>query len=226
MTNKRSVFRFSLGLAVFFSLVAVTHAGFGNIVTVRDFPEFAVAGEPLSLTFKIWVPSEEPLRDPKPFVRATSKKGTIARVAAKPGPGPEEFTAALTLPEPGDWSIEIGGEDTGDSKLPPLKVIAPGAVVPAPLPLADRGRQLFVVKGCNVCHLYNGAADDYTYGPDLTGKRFAPDYLRRFLADPSITPVPEEVCNRARTICGSPYAMPSLGLKTTEIEALVAFLNK
>jgi hypothetical protein len=203
------------------SFVAVTHAGFGSIITVRDFPEFAVAGKPLNLTFKVWVPSEEPLHQLRAWVTATSTKETVAKVYAKPGPGPEEFTVALTLPEPGDWSVEIDD----NSKLPPLKVIAPGAVAPPPFPLTDRGRQLFVVKGCNACHLRNGPTDGYTYGPDLTGKRFPPDYLRRFLTDPSITPVPDEVCNRAGTICGSPYAMPSLDLKKPEIEALVVFIN-
>ena len=45
---------------------------------------------------------------------------------------------------------------------------------------------------------------------DLTGKRFQPDYLRKFLADPSIKPA----------------EMPNLKLKEDEIEALAAFLNK
>jgi hypothetical protein len=64
------------------------------------------------------------------------------------------------------------------------------------------------------------------YGPDLTGKRFATEYLRRFLADPSITPVPEEICSKDRSYCGSPYEMPNLNLKDAEIEALVAFITK
>jgi hypothetical protein len=63
------------------------------------------------------------------------------------------------------------------------------------------------------------------YGPDLTGKRFVTEYLRKFLADPSITPAPEEVCSKDRSSCGSPYAMPNLHLKDAEIEALVAFIT-
>jgi hypothetical protein len=38
--------------------------------------------------------------------------------------------------------------------------------------------------------------------------------------------VPKEVCNKDLSYCESPYAMPSLGLKPAEIEALVAFINK
>jgi hypothetical protein len=60
----------------------------------------------------------------------------------------------------------------------------------------------------------------------LTGERFSPEYVKKFLADPGITPVPEEVCSRDRSYCGSPYAMPNLNLKDAEIEALTAFLNK
>jgi len=60
----------------------------------------------------------------------------------------------------------------------------------------------------------------------LTGKHSPPEYLRKFLADPSITPVPEMICNKDWSYCGSPYAMPSLNLKNAEIEALVAFINE
>jgi hypothetical protein len=52
-----------------------------------------------------------------------------------------------------------------------------------------------------------------TLGPDLTERRFPPDYLARFLADPSIKPA----ANGRR--------MPSLGLRAKDIAPLVAFLN-
>ena len=45
---------------------------------------------------------------------------------------------------------------------------------------------------------------------DLTGHLFPPDYLKKFLADPSIKPA----------------EMPNLKLKDSEIEALAAFINK
>jgi len=49
-------------------------------------------------------------------------------------------------------------------------------------------------------------------GPELTNRRLAPEYLQRFLADPSIT--------------GNTNRMPNLDLKQAEIGALIAFLNK
>ena len=45
---------------------------------------------------------------------------------------------------------------------------------------------------------------------DLTGKRFPNDYLKKFLADPTIKPA----------------EMPNLNLNADEIEALAAFINK
>ena len=45
---------------------------------------------------------------------------------------------------------------------------------------------------------------------DLTGKRFPPDYLKKFLADPSVKTAD----------------MPNLHLTADEIEGLAAFINK
>ena len=51
------------------------------------------------------------------------------------------------------------------------------------------------------------------YGPNLTDLRFPPDYLARFLADPSIKPS----TNGKR--------MPNLSLREKEIAPLIAFIN-
>jgi len=218
-----SVLRFMPGFAAILALATVAYAGWGDIFTVKDFPDFAVAGKPLNLAFKEWVPSEEPLQSLHPSLHATNTIGLVAKAVVKPGATTEDFTAELILPEPGDWVITINsGVDS--SSLPPLKVIAAGTPPPPPLSLATRGLRLFTAKGCYSCHLREGVGRHY--GPDLTGKRFAPEYLRKFLADPSITPVPDEVCNKDFSICGSPYAMPNLHLKKAEIEALVAFINE
>ncbi len=52
------------------------------------------------------------------------------------------------------------------------------------------------------------------------------EYFKRFLADPGITPAPEEVCSKDRSYCGSPYAMPNLNLEDAEIEPLAPFITK
>jgi mono/diheme cytochrome c family protein len=240
--NTPSALRFMLGLVVLLSLVTVTYAGGWDIVTFKDFPDFAVAGQSLNLTFTVWVPSLEPLANVHPNIRATpcldpcstappprppnatETRGLVAKASVKGDATTREYTAALILPEPGDWVITIDTEYAGASTLAPLRVIAPGTPPPTPFSPAARGLRLFTAKGCSACHLRDGVGR--VYGPDLTGKPFDSEHLKKFLADPSITPVPEEVCNSDRSYCGSPYAMPNLNLKDAEIEALIAFINK
>jgi hypothetical protein len=217
----------SLSMLVFAS---ATRAGGWDLVTVKDFPDFAVAGKPLALTFTVWWPSQEDSTGIhsrlRPVVRATDANKRAVSATAKFSAVTEEYTAALILPEPGDWVIAIDAEYEAAATLPPLKVIAPGTPAPKPYTLATRGVRLFTLKGCNGCHLHPEVKDGRLYGPDLEGKRFTMEYLARFLADPSITPVPKEVCSKDRSYCGSPYAMPNLNLTDSEIEALVAFITK
>jgi hypothetical protein len=202
---------------------------------LKDFPDFAVAGKPLNLTFTVREP-REPLANLQPNIRATfcpSPCSTglaiyanvpLANARAKAGAATGEYTAVLIFPEPGDWVITIDTDLAGASVPPPLKVIFPGTPAPTPFLPATRGLRLFTAKGCYGCHFHEEVNGGRAYGPDLTGKRFAPEYLKKFLADPSITPVPEMVCSRS--VCGSPYPMPNLNLKDAEIEPLIAFINK
>jgi len=240
--NIPSALRVMSGFVALFSLVPVTYAGGWDIVTLNDFPDFAVAGHPLNLAFRVWAPSLDPLANVKPKIRATlcpspcstdlspqhrnatNTKGHVAKAQVKAGASAGEYTAVLILPEPGDWVITFDTEYTDASTMAPLKAIAPESPAPTRFSPAVRGARLFTAEGCSSCHLREGVGK--IYGPDLTGKRFAPEYLKKFLADPSITPVPEEVCSSDRSYCGSPYAMPNLNLKDTEIEALIAFINK
>jgi hypothetical protein len=84
----------------------------------------------------------------------------------------------------------------------------------------ERGKRLFVAKGCITCHVHGsvdpaGTLQLKAVGPELTQKRYAPDYLRMYLADPSI---------RAPSTPNA-MRMPNLGLKPAEIASLVAFVN-
>ena len=222
--NIPSALRVMSGFVALFSLVPVTYAGGWDIVTLNDFPDFAVAGHPLNLAFRVWAPSLDPLANVKPKIRATLCPSPCSTDQVKAGASAGEYTAVLILPEPGDWVISFDTEYTDASTMAPLKAIAPESPAPTRFSPAVRGARLFTAEGCSSCHLREGVGK--IYGPDLTGKRFAPEYLKKFLADPSITPVPEEVCSSDRSYCGSPYAMPNVNLKDTEIEALIAFINK
>jgi cytochrome c2 len=80
-----------------------------------------------------------------------------------------------------------------------------------------RGQDLFAAKGCLTCHAHASIDRDQPgmifvdAGPDLTDFSASPDYLRRWLADPTPkTP--------------GTY-MPDLQLSEAEIEDLIAFIN-
>jgi len=93
-------------------------------------------------------------------------------------------------------------------------------IPPAPAD-SEIGRQLFLAKGCVVCHTNTRVLEDpeevvVEVGPNLTVYRNDPEYLRAFLADPAkMRPAAENV-----------LPMPDLGLKPDEIDALVSFLNR
>jgi cytochrome c2 len=82
---------------------------------------------------------------------------------------------------------------------------------------AELGRQLFLAKGCITCHYNDRAASRNEYwiiemgAPDLSNYSAHPDVLFIRLKDPAAAK--------------SDTKMPNLGLKKTEIEALIAFIN-
>ncbi len=85
---------------------------------------------------------------------------------------------------------------------------------------AERGKALFLAKGCATCHVNRrvpGRTGEFAraYGardaPDLTGYANDPDLLRRWLRDP------------AAVKPGT--AMPNLNLSDDEIADLIAFLG-
>jgi len=199
-------------LALLVAAVAAYAGGWATI-TLHDFPDYAVAGTPLKLTFTVRQHGVSPLTDLKPTVRATTTAGLIARGTAGVGGPRGEYSSSLTLPQPGDWTIIVdSGFLESTVTLPSLKVIATGAPTPAPFALQTRGLRLFSAKGCVGCHTHlevnpRAGADAKM---NLTGKRFEHGYLKSFLADPSIRSA----------------EMPNLNLKPQEIEALAAFINK
>ena len=81
---------------------------------------------------------------------------------------------------------------------------------------AALGKELFVAKGCVMCHTHAAFKGESAYWigaqpPDLTSVSLSADYLRQWLQDPSAL--------KPGTV------MPTLDLKPDEIEALIAFLK-
>jgi cytochrome c2 len=184
-------------------------------ITVEDLPDYGVVRQPLNLAFTVRQHGVTKLNDLEPRVEARASAGATAGAVAQRSKEEGQYTARLVLPESGTWTITIhSGFGNSRVTLEPLQIIDAGAQPPAALSAADRGRRLFVAKGCVTCHLHrdvNGSGM-IAVGPELTSRHLAPEYLQRFLADPSIT--------------GSANRMPNLNLKPTEIAALIAFLNK
>jgi len=197
-------------------LVATVHGGGWAIVTVRDLPEYAVAGKPVRLTFIVRQHGVTPANDLEPEV--TAKSGTrVVKKSAVKTKNAGEYTSTLALPYPGVWTIEIINESYA---LPELIVIAAGVPAPPPLSPTALGKRLFVAKGCTGCHSNQEvrAGDDPGVGPDLTGKRFTEAYLKSVLADPSATFRRNSEPERGE--------MPNLDLTKSEIAALTAFINR
>jgi hypothetical protein len=199
------------GLLLLLSGVAL--AGGWAIITLNEFPDYAVAGKPLNLTFWVRQHGVTLLPGLQPKVQATTTSGLQAKATVKPTSNHGEYTTSLVLPQPGEWTVTIAsGFNDSNVKLPALKVIEAGAAAPAAFSPATRGVRLFASKGCIGCHRHIEVNPERVTDAkfDLTGKRFPQDYLKRFLADPSIKPA----------------EMPNLKLKDDEIEALAAFINK
>jgi mono/diheme cytochrome c family protein len=131
------------------------------------------------------------------------------------GQGRGTYRTTITLPEPGDWTITIhSGFGNSRVTLLPITAMAQGTAS-RPLTDAERGRRLFVGKGCVTCHMHGDVKESGggRVGPELTGRRFPADYLAQFLANPSIRQSADG--NR----------MPNLELRGPEITALVTFIN-
>lgn len=91
------------------------------------------------------------------------------------------------------------------------------AMVESSIPQVEVGRQLFIAKGCITCHVNSKVAGNSEYltidvgAPNLSNFSASPEILFIRLKDPAAAK--------------SDTKMPNLGLKETEIEALIAFIN-
>lgn len=212
MSRCRTVFAIS-GLAAVTGFAALS--GGWAVVSLDTVPDHLIAGAPTTLTYTVRQHGQNPIDDLRGQIVARSGKETVKVATTARGKG--RYAASLTVPREGDWTI-TAHSGFGPSDITLLPIAAVGANVrPVALSEAERGRRLFVGKGCVTCHS-NGALAGGTvkdYGGDLTGRRFPADYLARLLKDP-------------RSVAASRpklAEMPSLDLRQTEIAALTAFIN-
>lgn len=202
------------------SLLAVTsmayYAGGWASITVDDLPDYVVAGEPVTLSYTVRQHGLTLLDSLRGSVEARMQ-GRDAR-ARSSWQGKGRYVTTLTMAQPGEWTVTIrSGFGKSDLTLLPLRVVAKGTRPVVALANDERGRRLFVAKGCVGCHVHRATniRSVVEAGPELTERSFPADYLAGFLANPaaSVARLP----NAAR--------MPKLELSQGEIASLVAFIN-
>jgi len=102
----------------------------------------------------------------------------------------------------------------GQPKEEPKTVVQEAAVV-SPVSQVELGRNLFIAKGCMMCHSHDETNKIREFGvdmgPDLTNLTASPEYLRLWLKDPKAAK--------------STATMPNLELSDAEMHALIAFIN-
>ncbi|MGB2716638.1 MAG: cytochrome c [Vicinamibacterales bacterium] len=212
--------RVALVAAAILAAASTMRAGGWAVITLQQLPDLIQAGQTVPLTFTVRQHGVTPLGGLSPRVEA-SAGGARVSAAAVAGPQTGQYTANLTLPNRGEWSITIHS-GFGNSKLTLLPVTAVDsnglsrAAAPSPIEL---GRHLFVAKGCVTCHsnALNTPNDTLNVGPVLIAKKYRDEFLARVLENPSATLPP------SRLTVG---AMPNLNLLPKEIAALVAFINE
>ena len=181
------------------------------VISVRDLPDSFTAGQPATLTFKVRQHGVDPMGGLKPTVKVESSAGT-SEVRATATGTKGEYAATLPALPAGEVTIGINS-GFGDSRLALLPMQATRAGATASMTDAGRGRHLYVAKGCGTCHTLAGTGSSKfsDMGPDLTGKRYAPDALAAILAN--------------GVDRGNGKRISNLELKPAEIASLTAFIN-
>lgn len=203
------------------ALAGLAAMGGWAVVTVQDLPEHFVAGRPYTIEFKVRQHGRHLLNDLEPeLIVSTSAprfgglmdgaNGQRIRATARQGQG--TYAATFTAPSTGPLYLTIkSGFGASNLRLYPAPVIAAGATLTAMSP-SDRGRVLFVAKGCNACHTNADLVDrpdnqQIKAGPELGGHRLARDYVIQKMKSPASE------------------TMPDLGLSDAEIAAIATFLT-
>jgi hypothetical protein len=219
-----------LGAVLVASTVAFMSMGGWAVVTVSKIPDAWITGKPLQLTWQVRQHGVTPLEGLRPVLEARAGSRRITgRTWAFEEDGQKGYRGTIAFPQRGEWQVTIhSGFGRSRAVLFPWRVV--DSVTPVrgtveehlkkmgiqPLPESERGRRMFAAMGCVTCHTHRGVGitgEVSDLGPDLTDRRFEPDYLARFLADPSIKPATDG------------KRMPSLGLRAKDIAPLIAFIN-
>jgi hypothetical protein len=182
------------------------------VVTVKELPEYFVAGQQYTIEFQVRQHGRTLLSGLRPelLIAAPAAREIVIPGVARSAPG--SYAVTFTPPAEGDVRLTIrSGFGNSDLRLYPQTVVASGGARPA-LAARDRGQMLFVAKGCNVCHANSDLTDRpenqvLTVGPELGGRHLARELVVAKLKNPAS------------------QIMPDLGLNDAEVAAIAAFLS-
>ena len=191
------------------------------VVTVRELPEYYVAGQRYTIEFQVRQHGRTLLSGLEPHVIVSTSPRRLGgllggdnetNIVARPATGEGAYSATFTAPagERLFLSIESGFRDNA-VRLYPAPIVRAGSSRAA-MTAAERGQVLFVAKGCNVCHLNGDLVDrpdnlSMPVGPDLSGHRLAREYVIQKIKHPAS------------------QVMPDLGLSDGEANAIASFLT-
>jgi cbb3-type cytochrome c oxidase subunit III len=184
------------------------------VVTVKDLPEYFVAGQQYTIEFQVRQHGRTLLSGLRPelVIASPAAREIIIPAVARSAPGTYAVTFTAPAAGAGDVRLTIrSGFGNNELRLYPQTVVAAGGSQPA-LSARDRGQLLFVAKGCNTCHSntdLTARPENHviTVGPELGGRHLARDF------------VVQKIKNPASQI------MPDLGLSDADVAAIAVFLS-
>jgi len=197
------------------ALVAgVVAMGGWAVVTVRDLPEYFVAGRQYTIEFQVRQHGRTLLSGlhPSLVVGTSDDAGTTVPAVATGAEGGGTYAATFTAPASGPVFLTIrSGFMSTEVRLYPTTVVAAGGSPPAMQP-RERGQALFVAKGCNTCHANSDLVqrpDNYSLsvGPALGGRQLTREYVLQKVKHPNS------------------QIMPDLGLSDAEADAIATFVS-
>jgi hypothetical protein len=216
MSRQRTTLTLLFALAL---PAVVAFVGGWATISVEDLPDHLVASQPTILTFTVRQHGVSPLSDLTPRVIAVNAKQRL-QVVAKPTSTKGQYQASLVIPGEGTWAITVeSGFGPSKLALAPMTALSMSAAAATPLEAAERGRRVFIARGCSMCHEHAGAragekALDVA-APELTGRTYPLAMLSRQVTDPA----------GAAAFLKREGKMPPQSLRPTEIAAIAEFLR-
>lgn len=181
------------------------------VVTVKDLPEYFVAGQRYTVQFQVRQHGRTLMNNVEPrLIVGGATETTIP--ATRVGDG--TYTASFVAPQADQVDLTImSGWGASNLHLYPVRVVKVRAAAPAALSARERGQMLFVAKGCNSCHSNSDLTDrpdnqSLTVGPALGGggRQLARDYVLNKIKNPNS------------------QIMPNLSLSDAEAQAIASFV--